>query len=162
MRIPIEIAIQQHTDAIISGKISSPEGCRPRCFTQPNSFKLHECRKRYFRYTIGCFVEVILTLLARWRCSECGKTFTAYPSFASPHKRYILDDIQRLGNKRLENERQTFNTAVTYNGSSIGYDEKDGKNVDPYSCSFHTLAMDSVGSCKPSGTDSNLIFEAAE
>lgn len=132
MPIPIETAIQQHTDIIISGKISSPEGCCPRCFTQPKFFKLHECRKRYFRYTVGCFVKVILTLLARWRCSECGKTFTVYPSFALPHKRYVLVDIQRLSNKYLEDEQQTFNTAVTYNGSSIGYEEKDGENVDHF------------------------------
>ena len=76
MPIPVEISIQQHSDDIISGKIPEPEECCPRCFSKPATFKLHECRKRAFRYIAGHFVKVLITLLARWKCSDCGKTFT--------------------------------------------------------------------------------------
>ncbi len=78
MPIPVEISIQQHSDDIISGKIPEPEVCFPRCFSKPETFKLHECRKRAFRYIAGNFVKVLITLLARWKCSDCGKTFTIF------------------------------------------------------------------------------------
>jgi hypothetical protein len=86
MPIPVEISIQQHLDDIISGKIPEPKECCPRCFSNPGTFKLHECRKRAFRYIAGNFVKVLITLLARWKCLECGKTFTIYPPFAAPYK----------------------------------------------------------------------------
>lgn len=131
MKIPIQATIRQHTDAIISGYIAGPKGCCPRCFKKPKTFKLHECRRRSFRYIVGNFVKVIMTLLPRWKCSTCGKTFTIYPSFALPHKRYVLDDIKRLSKKYLENEQQTYCMAVTHGGSPIGYEEDD-KNVDHF------------------------------
>ena len=62
---PVEISIQQHLDDIISGKIPEPEECCPRCFSKPGTFKLHECRKRAFRYITGNFVKVLITLLAK-------------------------------------------------------------------------------------------------
>ena len=132
MPIPIEISIRQHTDAIISGKIPKPEKCCPRCFSKPEAFKLHECRKRAFRYIAGNFVKVLITLLARWKCAECGKTFTFYPPFAAPHKRYTINDILNLRNKYIEDEQQTFYTAVTHEGSPIGYREENEKNVDHF------------------------------
>ena len=68
MAIPVEILIQQHLDDIISGKIPEPKECCPRCFSNPGTFKLHECRKRACRYIAGNFVKVLITLLARWKC----------------------------------------------------------------------------------------------
>lgn len=70
--------------------------------------------------------------MARWKCLECGKTFTAYPPFASPYKRYALDDILRLSSKYIQDEQQTYYTVVTHEGSSIGYEEENKKNVDHF------------------------------
>jgi hypothetical protein len=132
MPIPVEASIKQHLDDIISGKIPEPEECCPRCFSKPETFKLHECRKRAFRYIAGNFVKIIITLLVRWKCSDCGKTFTIYPSFAAPHKRYTLNDILSLRNKLIEDDQQTCYTAVTHEGSPIGYQEENEKNVDHF------------------------------
>jgi len=132
MSILLEEKIQQHTNAIISGEISPPEGCCPLCFTQPITFKLHECRRRSFRYTVGNYVKTIMSLLARWKCPACGKTFTTYPPFALPHKRYVLTDIKRLSKQYLEDEHQSYRTTVTFKGLPIGYQEKDDKNVDHF------------------------------
>ena len=132
MQVPIKAIIQQHTNKITSGKIPRPQGCCPRCFSQPKTFKLHECRKRSFRYLAGSFVRIIMTLLARWKCVECGKTFTAYPPFVCPHKRYALDDILRLSSKYIQDEQQTYYTAVTHEGSSIGYEEENNQYVDHF------------------------------
>ena len=59
MPIPIEVSIQQHLDDIIFGKIPEPKECCPRCFSTPATFKLHECRKRAFRYIAGNLVRVL-------------------------------------------------------------------------------------------------------
>jgi len=32
-------------------------------------------------------------LLLRWKCPDCGKTFTDYPDFALPYKRYTVPTI---------------------------------------------------------------------
>jgi len=60
------------------------------------------------------------------------KTFTVYPSFASPYKRYVLEDIEKISKKYLEDEQQTYDTAVNNKGSSIGYEEEGNKNVDHF------------------------------
>jgi len=125
-------SIQQHLDDIISGEIPEPKECCPRCFSKPGTFKLHECRKRAFRYIAGNFVKVLITLLARWKCLDCGKTFTIYPPFAAPHKRYTMTDILSLRNKLIQDEQQTCYTAVTHEGSPIGYQEENEKNVDHF------------------------------
>ena len=132
MPVPVETAIQQYTREIIYGKIPRPKGCCPRCLLHPINFKLHECRKRTFRYIDGNFVKELMTLLPRWKCSSCRKTFTVYPSFASPYKRYVLEDIEKISKKYMGDEQQTYDTAVNNKGSSIGYEEKGDKNVDHF------------------------------
>ena len=102
MPVSVETAIQEHTREIISGKIQKPKGCCPRCLLQPINFTLHECRKRTFRYIDGNFVKVLLTLLPRWKCSSCRKTFTVYPSFALPHKRYAQEDIVKISKNYIK------------------------------------------------------------
>ena len=132
MPFQVEIFIQQHTDSIISGNIPKPRKCCPQCYSKPEIFKLHECRKRAFRCIAGNFVKVLITFLARWKCTECGKTFTSYPSFAAPHKRYTINDILNFRNKLIEDDQQTLYTAVTHEGSPIGYQEENEKNVDHF------------------------------
>ena len=70
--------------------------------------------------------------MARWKCLDCGKTLTIYPSFAAPHKRYTMNDILRLINKLIEDDQQTCYTAVTHEGSPIGYQEEDENTVDHF------------------------------
>jgi hypothetical protein len=42
---------------------------------------------------VGEIIKVIFSLLIRWKCPGCGKTFTQYPEFALPYKRYTVPDI---------------------------------------------------------------------
>lgn len=122
----IEEIIQKHTDSIISGKIRPPQGSCPHCFETPDTFKLHESRKRGFRFIAGCFVRIVISLLVRWKCSICGRTFTEYPAFALAYKRYVLMDIERLSEDYLENDK-SYQQTVSCEGEPIGYEEKDGK-----------------------------------
>jgi len=49
---------------------------------------------------VGAVVHLVPGYLPRFECPACGRTFTEYPSFASPHKRYaaasILDRVRRF------------------------------------------------------------------
>jgi hypothetical protein len=126
---PVEEIIRKHTDSIISGNIRPPLGSCPRCFESPDTYKLHECRKRSFHFIIGSFVRIVLSLLIRWKCPICGHTFTEYPAFASPYKRYVLMDIERLSEDYLENEK-TYQQMVSCEDGAIGYEQKDGKIDD--------------------------------
>lgn len=132
MPIQVEISIQRHTDSITSGNIPKPKECCPRCFSKPKKFKLHECRKRTFRYITGNLVKVLITFLPRWKCAKCGKTYTSYPAFAAPNKRYTINDITNFRNKLIENDNQTIYTAATCKGLPIGYQEENEKNVDHF------------------------------
>jgi len=131
MSIPIGEIINQYTQAIISGDIPTPQVC-PCCFNRPETFKLHECRKRYFHYIIENSVKVTMSLLPRWKCPDCKKTFTDYPPFASPYKRYVLFDIKRLSKIYIENNCKSYRSIVNYNGFPIGYHEKNYEYVDRF------------------------------
>jgi hypothetical protein len=44
-------------------------------------FAPHELRRRRLRYIVGNSVVCTVIWLARWRCRECGRTFTDHPDF---------------------------------------------------------------------------------
>ncbi len=159
---PVEEIIQRHTDSIISGNIKPPQGSCPKCFETPNTYKLHECRKRKFRFIVGCFVRIVLSLLVRWECPICGRTFTEYPAFALPYKRYVLMDIELLCEDYLENEK-SYQETVSCEDEVIGYEEKAGK-VDERQLSPSTpwRWLGFLGSMKNTLTEAlNLIRQKA-
>ena len=132
MSHPIQSLIQAHTDKIVSGNIVPPEGACPRCSKMPETYKLHECRKRFFRFVVKNFVRIALTLLVRWKCPLCRETFTQYPGFALPHKRYVKSDIRGLSKNYVEDEKQTYASVVTHNNGTIGYQRDDNRPVDRF------------------------------
>jgi len=62
MKSEIEEAINNHTDSIVSGKYSPPEGPCPKCLENPKHFKLHERKKRNFRYICESLVYTVLSI----------------------------------------------------------------------------------------------------
>ena len=50
-------------------------------------------------------VEVIESWRVRFRCRHCRKTFTEYPPFALPHKRFVKQDVLGRALKYLSAER---------------------------------------------------------
>ncbi|MDM8537717.1 DUF6431 domain-containing protein [Desulfobacterales bacterium HSG17] len=132
MDIPIESIIQEHTEGIFAGKFSPPQKLCPKCFQQPETFKLHECKKRSFRYVIENIVKTTITLLLRWKCQLCRSTFIEYPEFALPHKRYVQPDIERFCKKYIMDETQTYQKVVTHKNGTIGYHEEGDKHIDQF------------------------------
>ena len=128
----IEIIIQKHTDYILSGNIHPPDILCPKCHEKPETFKLHECSRRSFRYIEECLAHIVYTFLARWKCVICRKTFTEYPSFALPYKRFNRLDIERLSREYVEKERQTYRQTVSDGEATIGYKEDQQPYCDHF------------------------------
>ncbi len=122
----IQEMIASHTDTIISGNFCSPDIACRCCDQKPKFFKLHESRKRQLRLIVEDVVKVTISFLLRWRCLFCGTTFTQYPPFVIPHKRFVLTDIKNLGERYLINDDLSYRDVVKHDGADIGYPEPNG------------------------------------
>jgi len=129
---PIEKIIEEHTASVRACMNAPAERCCPRCSEEVVTFNRHDSRTRSFRFIVEYDVHIIKSLLVRWKCPLCGKTFTDYPFFAVPHKRYVLMDIERFSGDYLEDEQQTYRKAVCPQGIPIGYQEPDGRPVERF------------------------------
>jgi hypothetical protein len=118
--------INKYTDSIVRGEFAAPDGICKNCRNKPERFTLHECRKRQVRLIIKNIVRVLLTLLPRWKCSICGVSFTQYPPFILPHKRFVLTDIRLFGLKYLTNKDSSYADVVKNDGDDIGYPNESG------------------------------------
>ena len=118
--------IQEHTDKIVEGDFEAPENDCKNCRRKPYAFRLHESRKRQLGYTVGDIVEIAATFLLRWKCMLCGATFTQYPPFVLPYKRFVLPEIVRPSRKYLEDEHASYADTVAEDGIAIGYRDERG------------------------------------
>ena len=118
--------IREYTNQIVEGNFDAAEGVCEKCHEKPGEYKLHECRKRQVRFSVGAVVEVAMTFVLRWKYSLCGATFTQYPPFIAPHKRFALPEIVRLSRKYLENDKSSYADAVVEDGNEIGYPDERG------------------------------------
>ncbi len=121
--------IKSHEQEILSGQ--APENLKhcPRCEGTPQSFKSHGLRSRIFLVIIGAFVHQIPSFLGRWKCPLCHCSFTYYPDFALPFKRYLKDSILPLARTYLEEDTSTYRKVVQDNDSARGYacsEQKEG------------------------------------
>jgi hypothetical protein len=104
--------INEYTIKVLKGLISCILPPCPGCGLESDWYKRHEARRRKFHVVIEQIVHVVSGLLIRWKCPVCGKTFTQYPDFALPHKRYTLPTIMDLSSKYTENEAATYRKIV--------------------------------------------------
>ena len=70
-------------------------------------------------------VRKITGHLSRWKCPACKRSFTEYPDFALPYKRYTRQEILALCEKYLKLEWTTYRDAVSDNGMPLFYPEKE-------------------------------------
>ncbi len=118
--------INEYTKSIVDGDFPCPETNCKHCHKKPEKYEPHDCRKRKLRYVAKDLVKVVTTLLLRWKCPNCGVTFTQYPLFILPHKRFVLTDIVQFAEKYLTSEDSNYADVVKTDGSGIGYlDEND-------------------------------------
>lgn len=134
--MPVREEIKAHKDAVLAGDVECTRVDCPICEGVPDAFKIHERRRRWFYVIVGAFVERLISLLIRWKCPLCGKTFTQYPPFALPRKRYVRQAVEALAGKYVHEESCTYRGAVKVGGGAIGYasvqhDEIDERQLVP-------------------------------
>jgi hypothetical protein len=57
--------------------------------------------------------------LTRWKCPLCGKTFTIYPPFALPRKRYVAEIVSALSQRYVVEDSATYRSAVRVDGMPV-------------------------------------------
>jgi len=116
-----------------------PRGPCPRCGKAEAEFKYHDCRERKLRVIFAGFVDLCVIILRRWKCQICGRTFTHYPEFVIPHKRYILGAISGLSQEYVEEPRATYRGVVHPEGQAFGYAPLENGDIDERQLSHSTL-----------------------
>lgn len=128
---------------ILEWTTSRPDKC-PRCGALPATFSKNGSRERVFLVASEGGILRTSARLNRWKCKACRASFTEYPAFALPFKRYTRNDIIALCETYLAHEWTTYRDTVCDNGMPLFYPEKepdpswwkqaDEDEVDPDTC----------------------------
>ena len=104
--------VKAYTKKILNGEVNCTSDICLECGDQPEAFKLHERRRRIFFVIVERLVEKIYSYLPRWKCPLCGTTFTLYPDFAIPHKRYVREVVLDRCSRYSEDDQATYRKAA--------------------------------------------------
>ncbi len=115
--------INEYTKRVRTGQVRCNLPACPRCEETSNSFKRHEARQRHFYAIVEQMIRKVSGLLIRWKCPDCGKTFTDYPGFALPFKRYILSVVMEYSSQYTENDQTSYRKVIQ--SSSAGYPDSE-------------------------------------
>ena len=124
--------IRQHEHAVRQGTDKCDLRQCPRCGCPrngPDFFRRHAARKRTFWVLCGNLVEKVLSAVTRWRCRLCRLTFTGYPSFALPYKRYTAPDVVRLSRRYVQEDELSYREAVEHDGRPIFHARNDADEI---------------------------------
>jgi hypothetical protein len=119
--------VQEYTRLVIDGAIGCPFTVCLACSREPVVFKRHDTRYRIFYVITNDGILRVISMVTRWKCTLCKRTFTAYPEFALPYKRYLLPDMVDLAANYLEDDLQTYRRAVLRNNAEIYHKCSDGR-----------------------------------
>jgi transposase-like protein len=124
----VAAAIASWTARVERGEVSCDQRRCPHCAATGGGFKYHATRRRCFLVIVERLVTPMMSALTRWKCASCGKTFTVYPRFALPHKRYVRDDIFRLAEDYVRDDPISYQQAVQVNTMAVcyGHEQTDG------------------------------------
>ena len=86
-------------------------------------FHRHQKRGRWFLPVVERIVWPIRCVLCRWRCVNCGATFTHLPSLCVPFKRYLRCDIERRAQEYVETDPMSYRRVVKERGAAVVYDD---------------------------------------
>ena len=98
----------------------------PCCQGRPVRFQRHGVRHRLFVVFAEEAIRRVWSYLTRWKCPLCKRTFTVYPDFALPLKRYVLPFIQARCAAYVEDEARTYREGVKEAGNPISHEDADG------------------------------------
>ena len=100
----------------------------PRCAAPVGAggFRRHGVRRRLFLMVVATLVEEVASYLVRWKCPVCGGTFTQYPWWAMPFKRYVLPFIEERCAGYVEDTAPTYAVGVKEQGAPFSHADADG------------------------------------
>jgi len=107
--------IAAHSTRVRKGNHRCSLSCCPHCGRAPEStlfFRRHALRHREFLVIEGRYVRAVEGLLARWRCPFCRRTFTEYPPFALPFKRYAVSQIAPRALEYVQDDGVSYRKGV--------------------------------------------------
>jgi hypothetical protein len=125
--------IKSHTQEVFLKKVVFNIEVCPKCNIAAPTFKLHERKKRKFYIIKEQIVTIVIGVLGRWKCIFCKKTFTYYPEWILPYKRYVTEYILSISEKYLILIKATYRNIANF----IGYE--DGKKSLSHSAIWYWL-----------------------
>lgn len=134
--------IEEHTQAVRSGRVSPPEGACLRCGKRPDRFLRHDRRPRSFLVVVVALrlVRRLSSFVVRWRCPLCDYRFTQCPSFALPHKHYVREEILERSARYADGDDATYRSAASEEkGLPVAYEASHPDAIDD-----RTLARSTV------------------
>jgi hypothetical protein len=115
--------IKRHSEKVRRGEvIFCPRSC-PHCQASADRLKPHAVRHRQFYVIVDQMIQIVIGLLLRWKCSVCKRTFTDYPSFAIPYKRFTVSTILAFAGAYIFRAKMTYRGLIHKN--PIGYEESE-------------------------------------
>lgn len=80
-------------------------------------------RDRVFFFIGDGVVHRTTAVLPRWKCPACRASFTEYPDYAIPRKRFVRRAVESLCRQYLEGGSASYRKAVSEDGLPIFYPE---------------------------------------
>ena len=117
--LPIEA--QRHKDRIEKDSAQRPTKQCAKCASQ--CFHRHQKRLRWFLAVVEQVVRPLRCLLYRWRCVNCGTTFTHLPALCVPFKRFLRSEIEERAQTYVETDPTSYRRVVKERGSAVVYDD---------------------------------------
>ena len=93
----------------------------------PPPFSQHGCRRRTFRVLVAAVVHRVPGYLPRFECRLCKRTFTDYPAFALPHKRYTTPSILERAQRFFQGCGVSYRKAMWVYRQRIAYASPNGQ-----------------------------------
>jgi len=100
--------IKDYNRRVVEDQIRCDLEICPRCENKPDTFKRHDVRQRSVLVMVERLIIKVMTWMVRRKCSLCGKTFTDYPPFALPYKRFVSQEILERSLRYLRDDTMTY------------------------------------------------------
>ncbi len=137
--------ISKYTNSVKNGIFQCNLDMCPFCKRTPDAFKRHDCRNRSFLLIIDGLVHKVKSYITRWRCPFCGHSFTVYPEFALPYKRYVRYVILEKSTQYIEaglsvkEKKVTYRSLAKENKMAIGYACTESGHIDERQFAHSTI-----------------------
>lgn len=117
--------IKKYAHAASHGGVSCDLDRCPCCHGRPVCFKCHGVRPRLFLVFAEAVIRRVQSYLTRWKCPLCRRTFTLYPAFALPFKRYVLPFLLARCTAYVDDAARTYRDGVNEAGQPISHADLD-------------------------------------